>query len=443
MQALSERAGWNSCRRFPFTERQWIWLTFAVALCTRFVLAYITFNPEHIYTGEAEWIGKSIASHGGFSGAYAVPTGPTAHCGPFYSTLVALIYSLLGTGRAAEMVRIGLLIVVNSVACGILPVVARSLRLPLWCGVGAGLFAAFIPMHRTGEIFHAWDEPYAALGLMLAVSLFARLSPLSSRRPGALIGYGALWGVLLHVSAPMVLILAGLCVSGLLVKRGNVWAEGRCWLLIWVTAALVLAPWAVRNRLELGGWIFVRSNLGIELQMANNERAGPTNNDNRQAGLYRNMHPSVNVGEAERLRSMGELAYNRECLSRAWHWIRTHPRRFSALTLARLRIFWFGWWGDPETAWIFSVETLLAAVGAWRLWRENRRQTLGILGVVWLCYPLTFYIVQHLPRYRISMWWTVLMSASYGAGWVVRKMLNIVTVRESTEPQPVGITGVL
>ena len=410
--------------RSRLTKRQWMGVILVLGVAVRLALAWVMYSPRYIYTGEAEWIGRSIALHGEFSGSYAIPTGPTAHCGPFYPTLISLIYALLGTGTAAEMARIGLLILVNAAACAMLPQVAAALGLPLWSGAGAGLAAAIIPMHRTAEIFHAWDEPYAVLGLMAALSLLARWTPLREQPLARVAAYGALWGLLLYIAPALLLLLVGLPVSGLLVYGRKARPEIPRWLLVWAVAGLVLIPWTLRNRAQLGGWIFVRSNLGIELEMSNNDRSGPASSDNRVAGLYRDTHPSVNVSEAVRVRDMGEIAYNRERLRRAMRWMRAHPRRFLELTLARGRIFWFGWWGDPETAWIFTLTTALASVGAWFMWHSNHREVLRMFGAVWILYPLTYYVVQYLPRYRVPIWWTVLLAAAYGGGRLLEKLVQ-------------------
>jgi len=46
---------------------------------------------------------------------------------------------------------------------------------------------------------------------------------------------------------------------------------------------VVILPWTVRNRLQFGGWFFIRSNFGIELAQANHDGAGPiTNTDPRK-----------------------------------------------------------------------------------------------------------------------------------------------------------------
>jgi hypothetical protein len=269
-------------------------------------------------------------------------------------------------------------------------------------------------MHRTAEIFHAWDEPYAALGLMAALALLAAWVPLRKRPLSRVCFYGLLLGVVLHIAPAFLTVFIALAASELLVRPDR--AEMRRWLAVGAVAALVILPWTLRNRVRLGGWIFMRSNLGIELQMSNNDRSGPSSSANHDAGLYRDTHPSVNIAEATRVRDLGELAYNQERMAQAKTWIRTHPRRFAELTLARIRLFWLGWWGDPETAWIFTLASTLSAAGAWLMWRDGHREALRRFAMVWIFYPLTYYLVQHLPRYRVPIWWTVVLSASYAVG---------------------------
>ena len=63
---------------------------FCLALTVRLLLAALTYGPGHVYNGEAERIAKSIALKGEFSDPYAIPTGPTAHCGPFYPALLSI-----------------------------------------------------------------------------------------------------------------------------------------------------------------------------------------------------------------------------------------------------------------------------------------------------------------------------------------------------------------
>ena len=413
---------------------------FVLALGVRIALAWLTYGPNHVYDGEAERIAKTLATKGAFADPYAIPTGPTAHCGPFYPALLSILYMIFGTGAAGTLARVGLLILVNSISCAVLPAAAMALGLPLWCGVGAGLASALIPIHRTAETFNAWDEPYAALGLMAVLILFVRWNALRERRLGALVTYGALWGLLLYLAAPLASVLAGLCLLGIFMSRGerSVWSEMRSWVVIAIAVGLVLLPWTIRNRMELGGWVFARSSFGLMFQISNTEEAGLLG-DSR-------LHPSYSVPEAERVRSMGEIAYNHELQQTAVHWIQTHRKEFAVLTLERFVTFWSGWWGNPETAVFYSLTTLLAAFGAWFMWKDGHRQVLFVFLPAWICYPTVYYIVAYSPRYQIAIWWTVVLAAAYGAGCLIQRMRSgasepMVVERGMDSPVASGFTG--
>ena len=81
------------------TKRHWMLGIFVVAVCIRLVLALAGHVPS--YTGEAESIAHTLAESGEFGGAYVIPTGPTAHCGPFYAGLLSLVYRIFGSGSVA------------------------------------------------------------------------------------------------------------------------------------------------------------------------------------------------------------------------------------------------------------------------------------------------------------------------------------------------------
>jgi hypothetical protein len=390
---------------------------FVIAVSIRLTLAWTLCSPGIVSKGEAESIARTLAETGEFGGAYLIPTGPTAHCGPFYVGLLSLIYRFFGSGTTvAENIRIGLLIGVNSICTALLPVVAPVLGLPLWAGIAAGMTSALVPMHRTAEAFHAWDEPYAVLGLMVALMLLARWKPLHRSPFYRSAWYGLLWGVLLQVAATTLPVLLGLAVFSIAENRAQAWPELRRWAVVFAAATVVMLPWTLRNRVQLGEWIFIRSNFGLELRISNNDRAGATNFETGQAGLYRDTHPGDSLREAQRLRDLGEIAYHRSQVTQALSWIHSHPGHFAALTAVRIRVFWLGSWRNPETACVLSITTILAIAGLWLMWRDGLREAFWMFVIVWLCYPLTFYVVQHLTRYRMPMWWTVVLPAVYATG---------------------------
>ena len=71
----------------------------------------------------------------------------------------------------------------------------------------------------------------------------------------------------------------------------------------------------------------LRSNLGVELYVGNNDLA-----DGQHRFEY---HPGWTDTETERLRELGEKRYSSACAAAALDWIRTHPAHFLQVTLRR------------------------------------------------------------------------------------------------------------
>jgi hypothetical protein len=183
--------------------------------------------------------------------------------------------------------------------------------------------------------------------------------------------------------------------------------------------SLALLPWTVRNRRELGGWIFIRSNAGLELAISNYDFAvpvvpyeiGPVRPAVFQHWMSR--HPGANNLERAKLRTLGEVEYNRRRLQQALDWIRRNPERFASLSLQRFRYFWFypGMTRRYRNAILFPM-VLIAAWGLVRMFERNRFTGLLFLGD-WLAYPATYYVIQVSGRYRYPIEWTILLLCCY------------------------------
>jgi hypothetical protein len=179
--------------------------------------------------------------------------------------------------------------------------------------------------------------------------------------------------------------------------------------LLIVTAVLILIPWTVRNFTRLGGFVFVRDNLGLELYTANNDRALPTLEENMK--LPKRPHPNDNHLEAEELIRQGELKYNKQKLGAAIRWIASYPSRFALLTMQRFLYFWYP---NSDQVWkrvVAGVITLLGWTGFFFSYRTHRLASIFI-AVLWIVYPLIYYVMQADPRYPYPIYWTLLLMAA-------------------------------
>jgi len=316
-----------------------------------------------------------------------------------------------------------------------LPSVARRLRLHAGSGWIAAYSMAILPINLEIEAFGGWEQPYAALALLILLMLFCRLSDEAwgSRRTiiflGLVIGTVALLSPQIVPAAMLMVLVEFSTRPGL---RQRIAAGG---IMIAVAAGTVITPWVVRNWYALGGFVPVRSNFGLELQMGNNPFANGTTVgttlEDRQNLFYR-YHPFSNWRERDRLVEMGELAYMRDNQRQALQWIREHPTRTAWLTGRRFSLYWFpapSLWGTYSRAAVFKSLTVCsltisAMVCLCWLWYTGHVRTWLIVAAMFG--PSTPYMITHVDiRYRYPI---VALSA------VLAAHLLLVVCRALTQP---------
>jgi hypothetical protein len=165
-------------------------------------------------------------------------------------------------------------------------------------------------------------------------------------------------------------------------------------------AILVIAPWGVRNYVQLGSPILTRSNFGLEFYLANNDRASPLMMEN--GSLYDCCHPLQNADQARQVQRIGEVEYNRRLMQKAVEWVREHPVRFVQLTALRIWYMWVPKAPEELRTLAFRLLSLLSLSGIILIWRTHRKAAL-LLSVPLIVYPLPYYLMQIHFRYRYPM----------------------------------------
>lgn len=367
-------------------------------------------------------IARNLAATGEFVNAYGPATGPTAHSAPAYPFLLSLAFRLSGDATDGRLPAMVLNAVVASLGYAMLPALAAAAGLPVAVGAAAGLFGALVPFRLLTELMlRSAGVTLRALTWivmhLLTFAWFGRSRPTAVRW----LAYGACWGAAFHVDP----VLLPVCLFWLGVLA---WRERSCGgvpvLLrlgvVFVGIVVVLSPWTLRNRRQFGGWVFVRSNAGLELAVSNHDFATPIIPYELfppRPDLVRrwmSLHPSTSHKHSDRVRTVGEAVYNSERFKEALDWIRRNPRRFALLSLQRLRYFWF-YPGGKVRRWrnvILFPMVVLAAWGLFRMLRQHRLAGLLFLGD-WIAYPLTYYFVQVSVNYRYPIEWTILFLSCY------------------------------
>jgi hypothetical protein len=384
-------------------------------------------NETFPLSPEALTLARRLAESGSFASPFlAMATGPTAHLAPVYPAFLAFLIHIFGSGPWGAFVLQNTAAAAVAMEVALLPLVAEALGM----GIEAGIFAALAAMIARLPSFFAWEANYVAVLLECLTLVIFMPNPSALRRFWYWIFLGALWGFAL-LSSPVI----ALPFAGWLLSRGGgrpAFGNRRELWTVFAVAIVVVAPWIVRNYSTFGKFIFIRDSLGIELAVANNPCASYAIRISESTGCYGPLHPNISATQAAKVVRMGEPAYNSALLEDALHWIVANPEKFLQLTLRRFFYFWFpSDRGDaageilhgPARAHYAAIfgSTILSLYGLWALWRRNRPAAAWC--ALWLAlFPLIYYFVLFIERYRYPVLWITFLLA----GYAVADILSIV-----------------
>lgn len=367
--------------------------------------------------GESGQAAIALLRHGYIGDPYLLPSGPTAHVSPAQAGVLAAIFRLFGANTPAARIVLGLM------TAGLY---ALSLRATLalcqavgggpavWAG-GALALATPVFLFHDVVYFRQWDQPFAAVLLVLGWLLFER--SWGSPRPyrgelglALLAGGGSMF-------SPTVLPPLGALLLWLGWHRRRLGEWRRTAGLSLALLALFLLPWGLRNQVELGSFILTRSNFPLELAAGNSPGADGISS----SGEARALHPHDSPAAAREVQQRGEVAYMREMQDKALGWIRADPGRFAGLVLTRLRLIFLP---DPALApWMPMVAGMLpllllavldaARLAAFGLLLWQRRWRLLAAGVICVALPMAPYALTHVnTRYLFTTYFTTIALAA-------------------------------
>lgn len=369
-------------------------LAFVVRLALILVRRTYAFPAsDPFYFGmETGSIARALASGEGFSSPFRGSTGPTAWIAPVYPAMCAAVFKLLGIYSTASAICIlGLNSVFSALTCFAIGGIARRT-----VGERAGILSAFLwavlPHFAKWPTEWAWDMSLSALLAGVAIWQTLEIAKESSSRRWIL--YGILWGVITLTNPALLTLLPFAAVWLYATGRPE-----RFWGNAATAAAMcafLVAPWMVRNRIEMGRWVFVRDNFGFELHMGNYHGSNGMG--------WQGLHPAVNPAEYAKYRWLGELEYVAQAQAAAREFIRTYPDEFVRLCWTRFTGFWDGspmgystkpW---PWTPLTFAIASAVALAGLlWATWKRVPGSAL----YWWLAiYPLPYYVTYPQTRYR-------------------------------------------
>lgn len=390
---------------------------FVLAFAVR--VSFLTKVPHYYVLPHSDWemeaVAFSLAERGEFADPYALPTGPTAHLPPIMPFTLATIWKVFGMGLAAGYAAFLFRIAALALMYAMLPWLALQLGLGRPAGVLAGFTGALIvtwPGH--GEALTA-----IAMGLLLVAFVRRWTEGTYSWKNSLMLGLAA--GVAFHLQPALLPVVLGCLAFELW------WNNERRKLLPSTVVLLVMliacVPWGYRNYATFDAVFFIRSNLGLELRMGNHEGAAAAMEVMDRLGEFR--HPRTHESEAVLIQEMGEVPYMRAAGREALEWIAGHPAQFARLTISRAVHWWFGPLHRPGTATAVAALTLLAALGALRTLPGLTVPQRAAVLIPLATFPLIYYVVAYMYRYRIPLDWLILMLAGAEVWhWVTRARVS-------------------
>jgi len=418
----------SECRFAVYVGRVPLWLIIASAFSLALIVRVYLMVKWESYGPPFQWeltsIAWNLASQGTYANPFSIHTGPTAHCPPGYVLLAAACYKIGGSFATGYKLQCLLNCLIGSVSCAVMPYLIERMGLSRLVGVTAAFIMALVPWHFLQEV-RIGEGSFAGLLLMLLTAAVCAPCRSDRRSVAVAVVSGVLVGAC-GLSYPALLpCAAGFLLLKLYWERHNPRTVARFWLTVIAVGVAVMSPWAIRNYIVLGAPIFTKSTFGLELRVSFADNAAASFADNGAA--FSRYHPYQNTARAMELQAVGEPAYYRRYLHDAVFWMWHHPTSTMGLITERIVLFWF-----PKTAHLFQdvflwCITLLSFAGLAVLARLEK-PAFCFIGVIWLLYPMVYYLVQSWSRYRIPIEWTFVALLSvlsvrvfFGSGAVSRR----------------------
>ncbi len=305
----------------------WLWGLFIVP---RLALVLLGVEP----TSDAAWYysrAEKLAAGLGYLGDHGAPT---AYWPVGWPLSLSVPFSLFG----ASPLVVGLFNLGTAVLGGwLLYDLARRIGgSELAARTALLLFAvypnaiAYVPLALT-EVFYTT--------LLLAICWLL----VGNRKAWALVLAGLLLGLATLVKAQTLVVVPLILGIELLGKEGfwrRLPAACAKFAALIALAALVVAPWTIRNHRELGHWVAVSTNGGATLLASNNDTA---------RGDFTPQDPTFAAYDARK--GGDEVLHDAEGKALGMAWIKAHPVRFVQLIPLKL----FRLWGpDGEGEWAYQ-----------------------------------------------------------------------------------------
>jgi hypothetical protein len=403
-------------------KRAHLWLVAAAAIVPR--LAVLLRERGDIltaFTDKSDDFAQTFVHHGTFG---FIPGEPSAYTQPLYGFFLVPVYWIFG--RTWWAVGAAQIAVATATALLVYAIGARVLSRR------AGTFAAVVSTLSPYLVWHDVHLNREVLDQLVAAALVLTAIVAADRRSLAwATGAGVISGIAVLGNVRLALVPV-LVAAYLVVRNGWGWAP----VAVVAAAAVAVAPWVVRNRVQLG--CFALTTDGRALWKANNLQtydllaAGKWIDDVKDPPG----HPFPNPEEARDIyRQSGRKIHVDECANesyyqhKAWLFVRDHPGAKAKLAGQAVRMEWDprttasatdsgsgvirGWAQPLYTAALYALALIGIAVGP--------RRFVGLAVAVLAYQTLAAIVFVGATRYRVATDFLLALLAGAAFEWILRR----------------------
>ncbi len=388
-----------------------VWALLAVALVLR--LGYVAATPDYTLVADAkdyDFYARSIATGQGYGFSHGLPT---AFRPPGYTFLLAGVYDVAGVARAEADERLPPARIVQAfigtLAVALIGLIAAQLWGRRVALAALALGAVYLPLILIGGAL--MSEP-----LFVVLMLGSLAAAIQHRRSAH--GYrwallaGFVGGLAVLTRANGLVLLAPLAFGVWTVRPRWSWRALAPPALLVAVALATVAPWTVRNAVELHAFVPVSTQLGSALAGTYNDDA---RHDRANPASWRALKRVDDLRDIYgQIGTIPEPTLEKQLRSASLHYIGDHPAYVATVafwtTRRLLELGGLDWARHTyatvsvEPGWanagiiVFWVVALLAVAGAFTV--RARRTPLFVWAVPALMYLSVVFLVVETPRYR-------------------------------------------
>ena len=406
----------------------------ALGMAARFVA--LALHGVDTADAEAHNIAVDFARTGTIGNAFGHGTGPTAHLSPVMPVLAGSVYRLLGVDSMPAELLLTAISIAMAMAAALLVYHAFG---RLGMGRRSRLIALAVfclaPIDFKLEMieFRIWEGTLAALLMSCSFWLVTYADRENAADLKTIIVIALVSAAALFVNPAAGLTSYALALA-LLVRRVPPQRWGRTAAICVAALLLILGPWTVRNYMDFGRFIPLRSDAGLELAIAYHPGLETSEDDRtvfrrRMVTIHPNEAPDA---EAAIRASGGEAQYADRLGKQALHWIAGHPWLAARATARHLAEFYFPprWLYDLYSpgsgaktvkmgiAWAISLFGLAGTGTALARWRGRWLYA----AIVALVPAVPYMFVQPILRYRYIVYVPLLFLAVGAAAAAMRQL---------------------